>query len=178
MMECTAERHHRRWPSKVPATFLIAGALASGGHVGRIEGCERFAIAALKQGDTKALEALESFGKAMAVSLRDAAVILPYSRAQIFTKGWGGKYQAHHILEVAMARDVLDIGKKAADDIPAIILSEAEHKAFTKALEEARANFLKTTGKSVSKPHELWAIYKEVYKSRPTWLQSIESYFK
>jgi N-formylglutamate amidohydrolase len=69
-------------------------------------------------------------------------VILPYSRAQIFTKGWGGKFQAHHALEVAMARDTLHMDEKAIANIPAIILTEAEHKAFTKALAEARAKFL------------------------------------
>ncbi|MBK9260596.1 MAG: hypothetical protein IPM54_12330 [Polyangiaceae bacterium] len=33
-------------------------------------------------------EIVESYGMAMAMSLRDAGTILPYSRAQIFTAGW------------------------------------------------------------------------------------------
>jgi len=104
-------------------------------------------------------------------------VILPYSRAQIFTAGWEGKFQAHHILEVAMARDTLDMGEKAIDDIPAIILSEAEHKAITKKLNEARASFLQTNGKVADKPQELWQVYKEAYAGYPAWLEAIKGYF-
>ena len=138
-------------------------------------------IDVLKTGDKdavkKAVEALPSFGKAMAPSLRDAGVILPYSRAKIFTAGWEGKFQAHHILEVAMARDTLDMGEKAIDDIPAIILSEAEHKAITKKLNEARASFLQTNGKVADKPQELWQVYKEAYAGYPAWLEAIKGYF-
>ncbi|MBK9260600.1 MAG: hypothetical protein IPM54_12350 [Polyangiaceae bacterium] len=134
------------------------------------------AIAALKQGNTKPFEALESFGKAMAPSLRDAAVILPYSRAKIFTRGWEGKFQAHHILEVDMGDKVFKLGK-AIDDVPAIVLSEAEHKAVTKALEEARATVLAGTGKKYPDQQQLWAIYQKVYAPYPSWLKAIESYF-
>lgn len=137
-------------------------------------------IKVLKTGDKaavkEAVESLPSFGKAMAPSLRDAAVILPYSRAQIFTAGWEGKLQAHHILEVAMARDTLNMEAKAIDDIPAIILSEAEHKEITNRLAAARTKLL---GKSDAKPdkEQLWAIYQAAYKDYPAWLDAIKGYF-
>ena len=138
-------------------------------------------IDVLKTGDKdavkKAVEALPSFGKAMAPSLRDAGVILPYSRAEIFTAGWGGKFQAHHILEVNMGDKVFGMSEKAIDDLPAIILSEAEHQAITNKLAAARTKLL---GKSDAIPNkkQLWAIYKEVYEDTPAWLDAIESHFK
>lgn len=139
-------------------------------------------IKVLKTGDKaavkEAVEALPSFGKAMAPSLRDAAVILPYSRAQIFTAGWEGKLQAHHILEVAMARDTLDMGPKAIDDIPAIILSEAQHKEITNTLNIVREKVLQGTGKKTpTTQQELWKIYQEAYKRYPAWLDAIKGYF-
>ncbi|MBK9263210.1 MAG: hypothetical protein IPM54_25830 [Polyangiaceae bacterium] len=138
-------------------------------------------IDAWKLGDTKAVEkavdALESFGKTMAPSLREAGVTLPYSRAKIFTRGWEGKFQAHHILEVDMGDKVFKLGK-AIDDVPAIVLSDAEHKAVTKALEEARATILAGTGKKYPDKQQLWAIYQKVYAGKPAWLEAIDAYFQ
>ncbi|MBK9265385.1 MAG: hypothetical protein IPM54_37070 [Polyangiaceae bacterium] len=140
------------------------------------------AIDALKRGDDKAFDALESFGKAMAPSLREAGVILPYSRAKIFTKGWEGKFQAHHALEVDMAEDIFGMDMKAIDDIPAIVLSEAEHKAITNKLNQARAKVLdglRREGKGAElSPSDLWKVYEEVYAGYPSWLDAIKPYFK
>ncbi|MBK9260603.1 MAG: hypothetical protein IPM54_12365 [Polyangiaceae bacterium] len=138
------------------------------------------AIAALKQGNTKPFEALESFGKAMAPSLRDAAVILPYSRAKIFTRGWEGKFQAHHVLEVDVAEDVFGMGKQAIDDIPAIILSKEQHELITGRLTKAHNELLDTLKKTEKKlePADVWQMYQKVYKDYPSWLTAIEGYFK
>ncbi|HRI69016.1 MAG TPA: hypothetical protein PK156_32520, partial [Polyangium sp.] len=62
---------------------------------------------------------IDSFGKAMGPSLAEAGVIMPYSRAKIFTRGWEGKFQAHHLLEVEMAKDTMKMDAKAINDIPA-----------------------------------------------------------
>ena len=137
----------------------------------------RKAIDGLKKGDDKAFEALESFGLAMAPSLREASVVLPYSRAKVFTKGWGNELQAHHLLEAAMAKDSLDMAKGAIDDLPAIILSEAEHQAITNRLAAARTKLLGSKD-AVPNKQQLWAIYKDVYQDTPAWLEAIEAYFK
>lgn len=137
---------------------------------------------AWKTGDKKvikdAVESLDSFGKAMAPSLRDAAVILPYSRAKIFTAGWEGKLQAHHILEVDAAGTLFKMEKGAIDDIPAVILSEAQHKEITKRLTAARNEILGTNGNKPLDKQELWTVYQKVYKDYPAWLEAIEHYFQ
>jgi hypothetical protein len=121
--------------------------------------------------------ALESYGKAMAVALQEGKVILPFSRAQIFTAGWGGKFQAHHALEVAMAKKTLGMNEKAIENIPAIVLTDAEHQVITKRLNDVRNEVLKGTGRDVPKPHELWKIYQEAYKDSPNLLKAIKGYF-
>jgi hypothetical protein len=115
----------------------------------------------------------------MAVALREAGVIMPYSRAQIFTTGWGGKFQAHHALEVAMAKKTLRMDKKAIENIPAIILTEAEHTAMTNKLNAARAKLLRDLRKTEEEltPTELWEMYKRAYADKPAWLEAIKGYF-
>lgn len=120
----------------------------------------------------------ESFGKAMAKSLNEAQVIMPYSRAEIFTKGWEAKFQAHHIFEVNMF-DRLGKGELAKDG-PAVILSKAEHDAITGELAKARKTMLENVAKANRdvQPADVWAMYQKAYAGRPEWLEAIESYIK
>ncbi len=134
-------------------------------------------IKAIKEGKEIDDWPIDSFGKAMGPSLAEAGVIMPYSRAKIFTRGWEGKFQAHHLLEVEMAEDVMDMNAKAINDIPAVVLSEAEHKVITRKLNEARAQILDGVERKL-KPHELWQVYQKAYKDSPAWLDAIEGYFK
>jgi hypothetical protein len=125
-------------------------------------------------------EFVESYGMAMAISLRDAGVIMPYSRAQIFTKGWEAKFQAHHVYEVKWMK-IFD--KEAIGDAPAVILSKAEHDAVTKRLRTAKDALMdevKEKGGKNAMPTkaEVWAMYQEVYKDQPNWLKAIEGYFQ
>ncbi|MBK9260608.1 MAG: hypothetical protein IPM54_12390 [Polyangiaceae bacterium] len=124
-------------------------------------------------------EIVESYGMAMAMSLRDAGTILPYSRAQIFTAGWEAKYQAHHIYEVKWM-EIFD--KQAIADAPAVILSKTEHEVITNNLRRAKNALMDTVKKRGKEemPHkaEVWAMYQEVYKDYPNWLKAIEGYFK
>ena len=123
-------------------------------------------------------EIVESYGKAMGPSLAEAGVIMPYSRAQVFTRGWEGKLQAHHLLEANMAeKTMLKLDAKAINDIPAIVLSEAEHKEITKSLNEARARILPGVNLENMQPHDLWKVYQEVYAKNPAWLDAIKHYF-
>ncbi|MDI1475918.1 hypothetical protein [Polyangium sp. y55x31] len=83
-----------------------------------------------------------------------------------FTKDLGGSYQAHHILEEAMARKLELV--KNFDKLPAVILTEAQHKNITRFLNRKRPNL---------KAEELWKLYEEVYKPFPHWLEAIKPYF-
>ena len=83
-----------------------------------------------------------------------------------FTDNLGGKWQAHHILEVKMF-EKFNLGKP--DLGPSVTLTQAEHKAITAEL-SARTASAKTT-------QELWKAYQKVYKNYPHWLEAMESYF-
>jgi hypothetical protein len=90
----------------------------------------------------------------------------PYAVMKKFTDNLGGAYQAHHILEQKFAR-LFGLGN--ADKLPAVILSDAEHKAMTALLKE------KTAG--IESAERLWEVYQDVYKTHPAWLDAIKSYF-
>lgn len=119
----------------------------------------------------------ESFGMAMAASLRDAQVILPYSRAGIFTRGWEKFYQAHHILEVNMFERLGEA--ELAKDGPAIILAKTEHQFITGELAKARKTMLDIVARRDGKlqPADVWSMYQEVYRKHPDWLEAIKGYF-
>ena len=121
---------------------------------------------------------IESFGLAMGPSLAEAGVIMPYSRAKIFTRGWEGKFQAHHLLEADMAEKTFDLDAKAINDIPAIILSDVQHTRITNTLNAERAKILPGVNPRDIKPHEIWKVYQKAYRDNPAWLDAIEGYFK
>jgi hypothetical protein len=107
------------------------------------------------------------YGWKMAAALNQTGTIAPYAAMREFTEGLGGRYQAHHILEESAMKNF-----KLGDPnlAPSVILTDAEHKFFTKELgkhtKEARSR------------SELWEGYKVVYKDYPEWLKAIEKYFK
>jgi hypothetical protein len=125
------------------------------------------------------LDMAESFGESMAPSLNLSRTVMPYSRAQVFTAKWGGDYQAHHIFEQQMMKDL----KYVPDDItnsPAIILTKKEHELITAKLNDARNKLLQDLAKvnrKVPNKAELWNMYQKVYKDNPTWLEAIKGYF-
>lgn len=83
-----------------------------------------------------------------------------------FTDKLGGQMQAHHILEVKMA-DKFRLGN--TDRIPAVLLTEAEHKAIT-----AKLKLVTSKAETLA---ELWAGYEKAYIDHPEWLDAIRSYF-
>jgi hypothetical protein len=127
------------------------------------------------------LEAAESFGESMAPSLNLSRTIMPYSRAQVFTKGWKQDFQAHHIFEAQWMKEFpKEYSKEAIENSPAIILTKKEHETITKRLADAKDELMdavKKRGDEVPTKQELWAMYKEVYKDKPTWLEAIKGYF-
>ncbi|TKC99226.1 hypothetical protein [Polyangium fumosum] len=105
--------------------------------------------------------------KRLAGTLADMQVIGPYEVMSKFTDGLEGVYQAHHILEAAVA------GKhrlaKDLDKLPAVILTKAEHEVITAKLREKATRALDS--------RQVWKAYQQVYASRPEWLKAIEPYF-
>lgn len=97
----------------------------------------------------------------------------------MFTKGWRHLYQSHHILEEAMAKKTFNFTN--LDDLPAIILTDVEHKAITKKLNDVRKEILKKAQKELDDPlseAELWELYQKAYgEHHPVWIESIRSYF-
>jgi len=110
------------------------------------------------------------YGKDIAHGLEQNGAIGAYDVMREFTRGLEGSYQAHHILEKAMGRE-LGLTKKQLDKIPSVILTEAQHKKITKLLDALRPPPSKVD------PNTLWKMYKKAYKDYPHWLKSIEPYF-
>jgi hypothetical protein len=65
---------------------------------------------------------------------------------------------------------------KAIDNIPAIILTEAEHIEMTNNLNAAR-NEVMGGANQIPSPQQLWKIYQKAYAARPAWLEAIKGYF-
>ena len=99
-------------------------------------------------------------------ALHKNGAIGEYSVMAKFTEGFGGRVQAHHILEEQFARK-FNLGNPGK--VPSVILTEAEHKTLTAQLRVATAD--------ANTPQKLWKAYQKVYEKNPLWLQAIESYF-
>ncbi|TKC99315.1 hypothetical protein [Polyangium fumosum] len=115
----------------------------------------------------------QQYGRAIAEALEQNGAIGPYKTMREFTRGLEGDFQAHHILEKAMA------GKwqltKELDKIPSVILTKAEHERITKALNQARERLMR--GQRRFTPDALWKVYEDVYSPYSHWLDAIKPYF-
>ena len=100
--------------------------------------------------------------------------ILPYKQAKKLTSGFKGKIQAHHILEVRHATN----WSVKTGDIPAVILSKAQHNQITMALRQKLP--YGTSYKGLEGKARVWRAYQEVYTNYGygDWLQHIERYFR
>ena len=83
-------------------------------------------------------ELINKFGQyEMAKGLEEMQTIVPYALGEKFTKGLGGKFQAHKIFERRAFEDVLKMDEKAlkdaVDNAPTIILTDARHAEISKA---------------------------------------------
>ncbi|MDC0744689.1 hypothetical protein [Polyangium mundeleinium] len=115
----------------------------------------------------------KQYGRAIAEALEQNGAIGPYKTMREFTRGLEGDFQAHHILEKAIGRD-LRITKEL-DNIPSVILTKEHHKKITDALDEARKRMI-AEGIAL-RPRTLWKMYEEVYAPYPRWLDAIKPYF-
>lgn len=102
----------------------------------------------------------------VADALNKNGAIGEYGVMKKFTEGMESRVQAHHILEEQFAKK-FKLGHP--DQVPSVILTEAQHKAITAKLKIA-------TGSAKTLP-ELWAGYQTAYVDRPLWLKAIKSYF-
>lgn len=102
----------------------------------------------------------------LAQALNQNGAIGPYSVMRQFTEKLGGRFQAHHILEVRFTKN---FGLGNPDKVPSVILTDAQHKLITAELA------MKT--RHVRTPKELWEVYQEVYEQYPHWLDAIKPYF-
>ena len=134
--------------------------ILSGGGKAAEEAAEKIVDAAIAKYGAHGAEDL-------AAALAKNGAIGEYSVMAKFTKGLGSRWQAHHILEEALARKFKLV---ASDRVPSIILSEAEHKLITAQLR------LAGTAKAET-PEALWAAYQVAYKGRAEWLAAIAGYF-
>ncbi|MDC0747503.1 hypothetical protein [Polyangium mundeleinium] len=109
----------------------------------------------------------KQYGVDIAAALEQNGAIGAYEVMSQFTKNLGGSYQAHHLLEKAMA------GRwgltKEFDKIPSVILTEANHKKITKRLKELTPN--------VRDVKELWKHYQDAYVDDPHWIEAIKPFF-
>ncbi|MDI1427976.1 hypothetical protein [Polyangium sorediatum] len=141
------------------------------------EACAKKASILLQGAEEVSKETAEllakQYGRAIAEALEQNGAIGPYKTMREFTRGLEGDFQAHHILEKAMGRD-LRITKEL-DNIPSVILTKEHHKKITDALDEARKQMVRQNGNLT--PQGLWKVYKRVYKAHPHWLDAIRPYF-
>jgi hypothetical protein len=126
-----------------------------------------FTVKEMKELGEKAAEELaKAYGRDITSALSHNGAIGPYNVMKKFTDKLGGAYQAHHILEQKFAAK---FGLGNADKMPSVILTDVEHKAVTAELRQKAAG--------IDSAEKLWEVYKDVYKSHPTWLEAIKSYF-
>ena len=118
----------------------------------------------------------------MAEALRKQGLILPYGMASKFTANLGSKFQAHKIFERQAFEKVLKLQGKALDEAveraPAIILTDADHKAISDALASGWRELKKTKTLDKITQTDLRALYKNAYAANPHWLDAIESYLR
>lgn len=65
----------------------------------------------------------------------------------------------------------------SAEHVPAVILSDVEHKVVTNKLNEVRKKVLERTGDKIPNKQQLWEIYQRAYETHPEWLEAIKGYF-
>ena len=106
----------------------------------------------------------------MAEDLNKLGTIGPFEAFTILTRGHGGAFQAHHIVETAVLKHIgADVGKA-----PSVILRAAQHTPLSTILAQ---QISKQELESLTRA-ELLARYKMAYKAYPAWIAEVERYFK
>ncbi len=107
----------------------------------------------------------------MASGTEELVGIGSYAELSKLTKGFEQEIQAHHLIEVRhLERNGFSVEQIAQS--PACILTRAEHKAISNALEGALH-----TGKTYSLSTVL-KTYKKIHAGHPDWLEAIDIWIK
>ncbi len=140
--------------------------------------------AALKMAD----ELIKEAGQyELAKAFQEISAVLPFKLGQKFTAGLESKFQAHKIFEKQAFEKFPNIfGRKGANQgfeeaiekAPSVILTDAEHKAITKELNDFWTKIRKAPPPPAQLKKELVAKYQDVYKDHPHWMQAIQHLIK
>ena len=136
------------------------------------KGTKNFLVQDLTRDVARHLMRNPKLAKQLAPKLSKMGVIARYDVLKEFTKGHGGKYHAHHILEARTLR-VLGMPEGAA---PAVILSGGKH---LKDLHPKLAREIENFEVDQLSKSELFDAYEKVYKKagHPEWAEVIRPYF-
>ena len=124
---------------------------------------------------TLSVEAAESLAKKfdkgtpiIATEMNKRGIIGPFDSFSVFTRGHGGAYQAHHIIEQSVLKHLGHDLQKA----PSIILTAGQHSPISTALAEKipKGDLEHMTKK------EILDLYRKVYKGMPEWIAEVERY--
>ncbi|WP_406224140.1 DUF4157 domain-containing protein [Streptomyces canus] len=126
---------------------------------------------------TLSVEAAESLTKqfdkgrpVIAAEMNKRGIIGPFDSFSVFTRGHGGAYQAHHIVEQSVLKHLGHDVQKA----PSIILTAGQHSPISTAL----ANKIPKDELEHMTKREILDLYRKVYKGMPTWIAEVELYLK
>ncbi|WP_416566443.1 hypothetical protein [Nocardia testacea] len=128
-------------------------------------------------GRTLSVEAAESLAKkfdkgmpVIAAEMNKRGIIGPFDSFSVFTRGHGGAYQAHHIIEQSVLKHLGHDVQKA----PSIILTAGQHSPISTALAK---KIPKDELEHMTKK-EILNLYRKVYKDMPEWLAEVERYLE
>ncbi len=93
--------------------------------------------------------------------------IAPYSVQRTVTAGQGGSIQAHHLIE----RRFADVMGQSVADMPAVVVTRAEHQVFTNAWREAIPYGPSGTGRAY--PAQVEEAARQIYREYPEILQAL-----
>lgn len=126
---------------------------------------------------TLSVEAAESLAKkfdkgrpVIAAEMNKRGVIGPFNSFSVFTRGHGGAYQAHHIIEQSVLKHLGHDVQKA----PSIILTTGQHSPISTALAK---KIPKDELEHMTKK-EILDSYRKVYKGMPEWIAEVERYLE
>ncbi|MBK9261725.1 MAG: hypothetical protein IPM54_18230 [Polyangiaceae bacterium] len=128
----------------------------------------------IKEADAKMMQVTDDLIKnhgqyEMAKGLEEMQTIMPFELGQKFTKDLGGKFQAHKIFERRALNRLHS--RDDYEKLPSVILTDAEHKEISAALEAA---WRRVKPENMTKA-KLREIYQDVYKKHPEWLEAIDA---
>lgn len=97
------------------------------------------------------------------------------------TQGYGGKIQAHHLIEKRYTKEGRALAGLNSNNFPAVILTRKQHQMYSAKLQKEFYNLRRKYGnteRGFAKVHEIRAIYERVYAGKPDWLDRVVKYLE